>query len=115
MQNLHIDFYSFGRIIINGKLYEKDVLILPNNSIVQRPMPKGTHVICFSEFENILKEKPKVIVVGTGKSGCAELETGLKEKIKKQGIKLIVQITDEAIKTFNECKDKKAALLHLTC
>ncbi|MEM2784953.1 MAG: MTH938/NDUFAF3 family protein [Candidatus Pacearchaeota archaeon] len=112
---VHIDFYSFGKIIIDGKTYERDVLVLPDGKIIQRTMPKGTHVICFSELASILKDKPQVIVIGTGKESCAQLEKGVEEKIKKEKIKLLVQITDHAIKTFNKCKEKKAALLHLTC
>lgn len=102
-------------MVIDKKLYEKDVLILPSGKILQRPMPKGTHVICFSEFSEILKEKPRVIIIGTGEVGCAELETGAMNKIKEQGVRIIVQPTGEAIKSYNKCKEEKAGLFHLTC
>ncbi|MCS7134717.1 MAG: MTH938/NDUFAF3 family protein [Candidatus Pacearchaeota archaeon] len=110
-----VDFYEFGIIAIDGKKYEKDIIILPSGRIIPRPMPKGTHTICFSEFEKILEEKPEVIIIGTGHDGIAKLEEEANNKLKSLNIKIVKDITKKAVEIYNKTKEKKAALFHLTC
>jgi hypothetical protein len=110
-----IDKTEFGKIIIDGRAYDYDVKILPSGKILQRFGPKGSHEICLEEFAEIMKEKPKIIVIGTGQSGVAELEADAKKEIESKGIKLIIEPTPKAIKSFNEAAARKAGLFHLTC
>lgn len=111
----NIESTSFGSIVVDGKVYSYDIIILPNGEIKRRPLPKGTHVVCLEELEEIIKEKPKVIIIGTGQFGIAKVEEKVKEKAKAEGIKLIVERTPKAIISFNEIREKKAGLFHLTC
>lgn len=113
----HIDKTEFGGITIDGKTYNEDVKILPSGKILKRWGPKDSHALCAEEFNEILKEKekPEVIVIGTGTSGLAKLEPEARAEIKKHNIKIIEARTPEAIKIFNEIKKRKAGLFHLTC
>ncbi len=111
----YINSTSFGSIIIDGKAYEDDVIIFADGTVKKRGLQKGTHVVCLEETEPLFKEKPKVIVIGTGQSGVAEVEPEVSEKAKKLGIKIIEAPTPIAIKKFNNIKEKKAGLFHLTC
>lgn len=118
-----IDSTAFGEITVEGKKYEEDIKILPSGKILKRFGPKGSHDICLEEFSEILKEgeqkektkKPKTIIIGTGQSGVAELEPKAKFELEKKGIKVIEAPTSKAIKIFNETKDPKAGLFHITC
>ncbi|UCD20511.1 MAG: hypothetical protein JSW08_01890 [archaeon] len=112
---MKIDSYSFGVITIDGKTYKEDVIILPNNQIVERPLPKGTHIVTSQEISILVKEKPVIIVVGTGESGIAKIEDDARGLVENSNIKLIVQPTGQAINAFNEIKERKAGLFHLTC
>lgn len=111
----HIDSTSFGDITIDGKTYKDDVVILADGSVKKRGLHKGTHIVCMEETEILFKGRQKVIVIGTGQSGVAEIEPEVTEKARKQGIKIIEAPTPIAIKKFNEIKEKKAGLFHLTC
>ncbi len=112
---VHIDSTSFGSITIDGKTYGDDVIILTDGTVKKRGLQKGTHIVCLEETEPLFKGKPKVIVIGTGQSGVAEIEPEVTEKARDLGIKIIEAPTPIAIKKFNGIKEKKAGLFHLTC
>jgi len=111
----HIDKTEFGIIVVDGKTYEHDIKILPDGKILRRWGPRGSHEICLEEFDEILSQNPEVIVVGNGQSGVARVEEKAVEEIEGKSIKLIIEETPKAIKTFNEIKNKKAGLFHVTC
>ena len=77
---------------------------------------KGTFGI-YIAFECIIKEKPQVVVVGTGNFGFMSVPDEIVKIMKDEGIDLIIQKTEKACKTFNQLKKEKdvIACLHLTC
>ncbi|UZE94198.1 MAG: hypothetical protein IB618_01325 [Candidatus Pacearchaeota archaeon] len=111
----YIDSTSFGNITIDGKTYGDDVIILADDRIKKRGLQKGTHIVCIEEIEPLFKENPKVIVIGTGQSGVAEIEPEVMNRAREQNIEVIEAPTPIAIKKFNKIKEKKAGLFHLTC
>ena len=111
----HIDSTAFGEIVVDGKVYNHDIKILPSGKVVERIKIKGSHLICLEEFKAILDEKPEVIVIGNGQDGIAEVENDAKQQIAARKIKLIIEPTPKAIQTFNKLKNKKAGIFHVTC
>ena len=111
-----IDSYTFGRIVIDGKQYGND-LIVSLDKVVDNWWRKEGHRLCVEDLESVLKAKPEVLVVGTGYSGLMKVPPETRKHIESKGIKLIIQKTTEACKTFNRLiKSRKAvATLHLTC
>ena len=111
-----IDSYDFGEIVIDGKRYTSDVIIYPDriNSSWWR---KQGHELGVNDLEDALDKKPDVIVVGTGSPGLMKVLPETEKLITSKGIKLIVQPTKEACKTYNQLSSsqKVIALLHLTC
>lgn len=113
---------EFGKINVDGKKFH-DAIILPSGKILEREYEKikekyGTgHVIDDKEIELVLKEKPEIIVIGTGFDGKAELTKEAKENILKENIKLIELKTPKAVEKFLSLKDKKAVagIFHSTC
>lgn len=115
-----IDSIEFGKIVIDGKSYSYDVVIDAEGRVLKRSDVSQTyygshHVICTEEIKQLLKTKPQVIVIGTGQYGACRLEQNVEKICKVENVKLIVEPTPKAIKTFNQLKEKKAALFHLTC
>ena len=114
-----IDFYDFGRIKIDGKFYEKDVIIFLDR--VFSPWIKKTgHYIDVEELLSIpdlLKDNPELVIIGTGYDGVTKVDSSAENFLKSTGIEVIIQKTIEAWKTYNEMsKNKKVvALFHLTC
>ncbi|MEM3692395.1 MAG: Mth938-like domain-containing protein, partial [Candidatus Bathyarchaeia archaeon] len=74
-------------------------------------------VLSPQDLEEVLKEKPEVLIVGTGYSGLMRVPPETRAYISSKGIELIVQGTKEACKTYNRLSRsrKVAAALHLTC
>ena len=111
-----IDSYEFGVIVINGRRYSSDVIIYPDR-IKDDWWRKEGHQLCIDDLENVVEEDPDVIVVGKGNPGLMRVLPETEEYIKSKGIKLIIQNTKEACKTYNQLSSsqKVIALLHLTC
>jgi hypothetical protein len=111
-----IDSYEFSMIVINGKRYSSDVIIYPNNVKDDWWRKKG-HQLCVDDLENVMEENPEVIVVGMGNPGLMRVLPETEKYIQSKGIKLIVQNTPDACKTYNQLSSsqKVIALLHLTC
>lgn len=111
-----IQSYSFGRIEINGQKYTSDVIIFPDR-VESNWWRKEGHSLHEEDIQGILEKKPDILVVGTGNSGLMTVPSKTRERIESAGIRLVVEPTEEACKTFNELikRKKVVAALHLTC
>uniref|UniRef100_A0A7V4E2J1 Uncharacterized protein n=1 Tax=candidate division WOR-3 bacterium TaxID=2052148 RepID=A0A7V4E2J1_UNCW3 len=114
---MKIEKTGFGWIVIDGKRYETDVLILADNTILNRyeNFTGNNHEFSIEEAKKLLNPKPEVIVVGTGQGGILKVKEETIDFLKKEKVKLIALPTPKAIEIFNKLKEKKAALFHLTC
>ncbi len=111
-----IDSYHFGQIVINGRKYSSDVIIFPDR--VQDAWHRSSsHQLILKDIAEVMAENPEVLIVGTGVSGLVTVLPGVKQEIAAQGIKLIVEPTGEACKTYNRLShsQKVVAALHLAC
>ncbi|MHA1239041.1 MAG: Mth938-like domain-containing protein [Candidatus Odinarchaeia archaeon] len=112
-----ITSYSFGEIVVDGKLYTEDLIILPSK-VEGGWWRKEGHTLHIQDLEKVFAEKPEILVVGTGYNGMMRVPQETVKKLEEENIKVIVQTTREAWKTYNklaEEKKKVAAALHLTC
>lgn len=115
-----IDSTEFGKIVVDGKTYDYDIVIDANGVVARRSKASerwyGTHhVICTEEVKDLLASKPQVLVIGLGQYKACRLEQGAERECARYGTKLIAEPTPKAIKTFNETEARKAGLFHLTC
>jgi hypothetical protein len=116
-----IEGVRFGEIIVNGQKYEHDIVIYPSGKIEKRKkwvskQKHGTsHKFDKEELKEYLSEEFDVLVVGTGIYGVLSLLPESRELVKEKEI--IEKPTPEAVKIFNELKDKKRILgiFHITC
>ena len=78
-----------------------------------------SHKIGDWEIEELLKQKPEIIVIGTGQSGAmGEIDKTIINKFEEQGIEVITDITPKAIEIFNQKLEQGKrinALIHTTC
>ena len=119
-----IEEYHFGFITIEGKTYEYDVEVRSTGEILKWWRKEG-HLVDIDDVKRAIEQNPEVIVIGTGHSGLAKITDETQNLIRGKGIELIIDITEEATKTFNiicqesmeeEGKQKKViGLFHLTC
>ena len=108
--HMEIDDYESGRIVVDGKPYTEDVII--SDKVYSWRRDEGHHMKV-GDIKGI--GDAEVVVIGTGASGIMEVSDEVVEHFKKKNIKIIIQKTTEAVKTFNSLGGKKAAMLHLTC
>jgi len=111
-----INSYDFGRIVIDGKRYDSDLIVFPDK-VRDGWWRKEGHRLHAEDLKDVLETKPEVLVVGTGYSGLMTVPPETRKHVESEGIELIAQRTAEACKTFNRLvKSRKVvAALHLTC
>ncbi|MFZ5559595.1 MAG: MTH938/NDUFAF3 family protein, partial [Patescibacteria group bacterium] len=77
-----------------------------------------THKIGDWEKDELVKENPEIIVIGTGQSNVMSVDGELINGWAKRGIEVIAISTPEAVEIYNEkIKQGKRvnALIHTTC
>jgi len=113
-----IEHYSFGRIVIDGKEYNKDIIITTQGVIPNWWRREG-HRLSIEDLEGRIDFNLDVLIIGTGYYGVMKVPEEVIEELRKRGIKeVIVKPTKEACKIFNEFLKKGVevvAALHLTC
>lgn len=113
-----IDSYRFGQMVIDGKTYSKDVIILPDRTVISPWWRKEGHRLSLSDLNDILKALPSILVVGCGSPGLMKPEAGLEETLSSKGIMMEVMPTEKAVRRYNQLKEEGeliAACFHLTC
>lgn len=116
-----VDSLSFGSIVVDGREYDYDVVVLPDGTVKEREATRelfGSHSIIKVEIEALVYAKPDVIIVGTGISGAARVASEATTYARENNIELIVLPSNEAIDRLNWLVDegkRVAALIHITC
>ena len=96
-----INEYKFGSITVNGKTYNHDVEVRWTGEILPWRR-KESHIIDVADVKRAIEQNPDTIIISTGESGIARVaEEAKKFILEKGGIKLIIDKTEEAARTFN--------------
>lgn len=108
---------KFGSITIGGKDYEHDVIVTWEGE-VKEAKAKTRHVLGEAELAELLLERPEIIVLGTGQSGCMELSPEVVVFAEKKKLKIVEKPMPQAVKEFNELVrlgKRVVAYMHVTC
>ncbi len=112
-----ISDYSFGKIVVHGEKYHKDLRIVRGKVIPDWRRRKG-HTVCTEDVRDMLESEPEILLIGTGYFGMMSADDALRELVSQKGIVLIEEKSGAAVKTYNclvtEGKNV-AAGFHLTC
>ncbi len=113
---MKIDDYKFGRIVIDGKAYDNDVIIHPDG-VEGGWWRQSGHNLVPEDLAGVISRGPSLLIIGTGHNGRMNVSKETIEHLTAHGIETKVGKTTEAVKLFNELsqKDNVAAALHLTC
>jgi len=111
-----INSYSFGRITIDGTIYDRDLTVFPDRVETRWRREQGHNLIA-EDLARVVDDQPDDLIIGTGKSGILKVSSGTSAYIKDKGIRLHVLRTDEAVELFNRLSADRnvVAALHLTC
>jgi hypothetical protein len=110
-----IDRYDFGKIKIDGKEYNHDVIIYPEE--IKDWWRKESHRVDIEDVKEIIEKKPKTIIFGTGESEIMKVPEETKKFLEASSIKVIIESTKKACEIYNKLFEKEdiVAALHLTC
>jgi hypothetical protein len=113
---MKITYYSFGKIDIDGKTYTSDVIIYPDRVDASWRRKEG-HYLQIDDLSVAVKEKPEIIIIGTGYYGVMKISDEALSFLTSKNIIAHVEKTGKAVELFNNMpRGKKViALLHLTC
>jgi hypothetical protein len=112
---------EFGKIVVNGKTYNQDILIDVNGSIlgrtdVSKRFYGNQHTVCREEVKDLIEQqKPQFLIIGTGQFGACRLEESIPRICERNNIRLILKKTRDAVDEYNKLQGKKLALFHITC
>lgn len=119
-----IEEYHFGSITIDGKTYNHDVEVRWTDEVLDW-WREESHVIDVEDVTGAVEQNPETIIIGTGESGVAKVTNEAQKFILDRGIRLIIDPTEQATRTFNIRKEeskeeegeqeKVIGLFHLTC
>ncbi len=113
-----IDSYSFGSIVVEGEEFRKDIMILPDRTVIHPWWRKSGHALEMSDIEPIVDSRPSLLIVGTGSPGLMQPDPTLTAELQAKGIATQVMPTPDAVAEFNNLVSQNkpcAACFHLTC
>lgn len=119
-----IEEYYFGSITINRRTYNHDVEVRWEGEVLKW-WKRESHLVNIEDVQRAMDQNPDTIVIGTGEMGAAKVTENCQNFITQKGIKLIIDKTEEAVKTFNIIRSAAEneegrqnwviGLFHLTC
>lgn len=116
-----IDGSEFGSITIDGKTYEHDVIIHLSGKVEKRRKKLSkeqygtSHIISKAEAKSVFEDGCDLLIIGAGQQGNVHLSPEASAYFKKKGCHVTLQPTPEAIRSFNQSREKKIGLMHVTC
>jgi len=118
---LRIDSFRFGSIVIEGRKYGRDVLMLADGTVKQRKggfWKFGSHVFKKEEIDELVRANPEVIVLGTGTNARAKLASDAELLMKEANIELMAVPSHEAVERLTRLVEegkRVSAIIHITC
>jgi hypothetical protein len=110
-----IDHYSFGRLVVDGVEYNKDVIILPER-VRAEWWRKDGHGLALEDFDDVIDELPAHLIVGTGAHGQMKPDPRTLSELETRGISVDALPTGDAVDRYGQLDPRTtAAALHLTC
>ena len=114
---MHIDFYEFGRMVIDGTAYTNDLILLPHDVHPDWWRRHG-HSLMENDLDEVFSAGPDTVVIGTGAFGRMRVPPATWEALERAGIQSVVEKTGRAVQIFNRFVDEGrhvAGAFHLTC
>ncbi len=111
-----IESYDFGQITIDGRRYNRDVIIFSDN-VKDGWWRREGHRLSLEDLVDVFEAEPEVLVIGTGYSGLMKVPHDVQDYVKSKNIELVVENTRQACQTYNRLSQfkKVVAAFHLTC
>ena len=111
-----IESYEFGKMVVDGQSYQKDLILLPDRVLPGWWRSQG-HRLQTEDLQAVFDAKPEVLVVGTGAHGVMAVPNETRQAAQAAGIELRAAPSTEAWQLYNRLRNERrtAGAFHLTC
>ncbi len=120
-KRMTIENTEFGAITIDGEVYEHDVIIRLSGKVEKRKKKLSkekygtSHIISKDEAKFIYEDGCEMLIVGAGQEGNVRLSPEASDYLNKKACKVLLQPTPDAIRSFNQSRERRIGLMHVTC
>jgi|SRR5215469_6963304 len=115
---MKIEDFAFGRIRVDGTVYDHDLVIDHGKIKKREKKPSKKYRVSFGQTPLSLEEKIpwncEQLVIGTG-MGALPLMNEVKQEARRRGVALLALPTGKAIGILNKRPKRTNAILHVTC
>jgi hypothetical protein len=113
--SLKIDSYRHGRIEVDGKTYEQDIVIAGDRVQLCYQTYKRKKRLTRSYIEHLLEFEPEILIIGLGAGSKLGLTKKAFALLEESGVEWHVRPTKSAVKLYNKLRREKnvVAVLHL--
>lgn len=117
---MQIDAYEFGRIMIDGVVYDHDVVIEAGKVRKRKKGPSKSRRDEFGHTPLTAGEdipwRARRLWIGTGARGSLPVAEDVREEARRRGVELLLKPTPELVRLVNESLPSETNLiLHVTC
>ena len=107
-------FCRFGLLVYSAIPFPAVDLVIHANGL---PAVRGSkaHFVGFAEIEPLLRERPDVLIIGTGYDNMVQVE---EEILAMSAVQVLPLPTPQAVRRYNELRregKRVAAIIHSTC
>jgi hypothetical protein len=116
---MRIDRFAFGTIRIDGKTYERDVVIDRGAVRLRKKKPSKQFRDEYGHTPLSVEEeipwKCSRLVIGTGAQGALPVMPAVLKEARRRGIDVMALRTDRAIQLLRGADNQTNAVIHVTC
>jgi len=108
--------FRFGSVEIDGETYDHDVIY--HQGRVAKWWRRDGHNVSLADVESLLRQRPEIVVFGTGAMGAMAVGDDARAALEQAGIEVYAEQSGHAVERFNSLwiEGRNVALaLHLTC
>jgi len=113
-----IQEYRFGKMVIDGEAYDKDLIIAGGEVLPNWWRNKG-HNLQIADIEReVDQHQPEALVIGKGQFGMMTISNEVRQFLHDRDIELIDKKTGKAVQIFNKYFNQGKQVMgafHLTC
>lgn len=116
-KKMKIESCTFGKVIIDGAAYTRDVIVFPDRIQKDWWRQEG-HSLSVADLKTVFERKPACFIMGCGHSRVLKVPDATRQALAEAGIELIELDTKAACDELNQrfANNEDAACgLHLTC
>jgi hypothetical protein len=111
-----IETIRFGKIVIDGHAYTRDVIVLPDR-VLPNWWRKDGHTLSYEDLQQAVTDDLDLLIIGTGIFNRMKVPDEVQKKVEGEGIEMCVLTTREACNLYNQSREEKrvSAAVHITC